>query len=107
VIFEDSVGDVEHRFHLRVLALEGQLTLTSDGRYEQSLRHEVYVDGVLSDRPRWTDRGTFIANAALILFDPDLIENVEFIAQRSANRLDVTTDHVGEGQPASYRYTRN
>lgn len=107
VIFDDSVGDEENRFHLRVLALEGELKLTADGRYEQVVRHEVYVDGVLSDRPRWSDRGTYLANATLVYFESEIIQNIEFLGQRSSNRLDVTTDIIGEGQPVSYRYTRN
>lgn len=107
VIFNDSTGDEENRFHLRVLALEGELKLTADGKYEQVVRHEVYIDGVLSDRPRWSDRGSYLVGATLIYFESEVIQNVDFLAQRSSNRLDVTTDIIGEGLPVSYRYTRN
>lgn len=106
VVFDGHVSDQEGGFHLRVVAIEGVLELKANGRYEHTMRHHVYIDGVLSAQPRWTDRGPWVAGATSVSFASDYIEDVAFTGTRGPDRLDISQDHVGEGVPAQYRYVK-
>jgi hypothetical protein len=103
-VFEGVVQSPEGDFHLRVLATGGSLLLARDSSYEHEVRFESYIDGQLSARPRWVDRGQWRARGDTVDFDSDYIEGLVFRGVTNEGAVTVEQDLVGEGTKAGYPF---
>ena len=103
-VFEGMVEDPEGDFHLRVLATGGSLVLAQDSTYEHEVRFESYVDGSLSGRPRWADRGQWRARGDTLHFDSDYIGGLAYRGVSRDRSVTVLQDLVGEGTTAEYPF---
>lgn len=104
--FEATVPTAEGSFRLVAVAEAGEVELTADGRYRESMRHRVAVDGVPAPGGRWTDRGLWSAVGDVLRLRSELVQDVRFDAVRDGDGLVTRRDYLGEGLPASYRFEK-
>jgi hypothetical protein len=104
-VFDDTVAG-ESPFHLRVLATGGSLVLAEDSTYQHQLRFESWIDGTLSGRSRWTDRGQWRARGDTLHFDSEYIGGLVFRGIGGDRSVTVVQDLVGEGTTAEYPFRR-
>jgi len=105
-VFEGVVPSPDGDFQLRVLATGGSLLLSEDSSYEHEVRLESYIDGHLSARPRWVDRGQWRASGDTLHFDSAYIEGVAFRGAGGPQGVTLEQDLVGEGTTAKYPFRR-
>lgn len=105
-VFDDLVPDPEGDFHLRVVATGGSLVLMTDSRYQHEVHLEAYVDGQLSGRQGWVDRGDWRAAGDTLHFESGFIGNLVFRGVREDHAVKLVQDLVGEGITAEYPFHR-
>lgn len=91
-------------FHLRVVAATGTITIDANGRYQQHLEHDTFIDGVWNGRVVHSDHGQCTRAAAQLLCESNYLEFVTFTATISGTTLTIAQDIANEGHVAAYRY---
>jgi hypothetical protein len=104
-VFEGTiVTEDAPAFHLRVLATSGSFSIDGSGHYEHRVNQDVFIDGALSGRPRYSDHGECTRNGAQLQCTSTYLEGVELAATLGNNRVTIAQDLVGEGKTATYVY---
>jgi hypothetical protein len=99
-----SVGVDNGSWH-EVIATSGRLAIGATGHYEQIVLLEQRVDGRLTGRLRWVDRGQCAPGSGVnLVCTSEYIQGVAFGAVVSASGIEVVQDLGGEGVAVRFRY---